>query len=110
MTRARLDGLLLLLLGSVVFVLMGTAWERSSPVSMLDFKELYYGARCLLHHADPYQESELLRVYQADLGDQRLAPESLRQVVTLYIDLPELRSFSPLHSQCCPGARRTFCG
>ena len=52
MTRARLDGLLLFLLGSVLFVLMGTAWDHSSPVSMVDFKGIYFGARCLLQHTD----------------------------------------------------------
>ena len=61
MTRARLDGYLLFLLGSVLFVWLGSSWERTSPASMVDFKELYYGARCLLQHSDPYRESELLQ-------------------------------------------------
>ena len=53
MTRARQDGLCLLLLGSVVFLLLGTVMERSSVISMVDFKAVYYGAKCLVQHRDP---------------------------------------------------------
>ena len=66
MTKARLDGLYLLLLGSVVFVLLGAVLERTAPAPMLDFRALYYPARCLLQHCDPYNETEVLRVYQAE--------------------------------------------
>ena len=38
MKKARMDGLYLLLLGSAVFLLLGTALESVSPVSMIDFK------------------------------------------------------------------------
>jgi hypothetical protein len=70
MTRARLDGLYLLLLGSAVFLLLGAALEYASPVSMADFKAVYYGARCLIQHVDPYRESEFLGVYKAEGGDR----------------------------------------
>jgi hypothetical protein len=88
MTKARLDGLLLFLLGCIVFVLAGSAWERASHASMADFKEYYYGARCLLQHSDPYQQAELFRVYQAERSDHESTPDSFLQVVTLYINLP----------------------
>ena len=55
MTKARLDALYLLLLGSAVFLLLGAALEYSSPVSMADFKAVYYGARCMIQHVDPYR-------------------------------------------------------
>src|ERR1019366_2794720 len=48
MTRARFDGLLLFLLGSVLFIWLGLEWERSSSVSMVDFKHVYYGTQCML--------------------------------------------------------------
>jgi hypothetical protein len=38
------------------------------PIGMADFKAVYYGARCLLQNADPYKETEFLRVYRADGG------------------------------------------
>jgi hypothetical protein len=48
MTNARLDGLYLLLLGSLTFILLGTAFENASPVSLIDFKGT------LLPRAMPY--------------------------------------------------------
>lgn len=39
-TKARLDGVYLLLLGSVVFLLLGVALESIVPDSMTDFKGL----------------------------------------------------------------------
>jgi hypothetical protein len=88
MTGARLGGLLWFLLGSAIFVLLGVAWERHSALSMVDFKSVYYGARCLLEGSDPYQEGELLRVYQAEGGDRPTDPAVHRLVVTLYVNLP----------------------
>jgi hypothetical protein len=65
MTKARLDGLYMLLLGSVVLILLGTVLGRISPNPMNDFKVDYYSARCLIQHCDPYNEGELLRIYRA---------------------------------------------
>ena len=41
MTRARLDGLLLLLIGSVIFVLLGSIWERTSSASCTSAPPVY---------------------------------------------------------------------
>src|ERR1035438_4621630 len=65
-TKKRLDGMILLLLGAALFLLHGSALEVASPFSMLDFKAVYYGARCLVQHGDPYKAIEVLRVYRAD--------------------------------------------
>ena len=88
MTRARLDGLLLFWFGSVLFVVLGVMGVRTSSVSMVDFKGIYYGARCLLQHFDPYRQSEFLRVYQAQGGDRPSDPAGLRQTVTTYVNVP----------------------
>jgi len=88
MTKARFDGLLLLVLGSTIFVLLGLVGEWISPCSMVDFKGVYYPARCLLQHSDPYAESELLRVYQEEGGDRPSDSAGLRRIVTLYVNLP----------------------
>jgi hypothetical protein len=42
MTRARLDGLYLLLLGSAVFLLLGVALGSVSHVATVDFRMSYY--------------------------------------------------------------------
>jgi hypothetical protein len=91
MTRARQDGLCLLLLGSVVFLLLGTVMERSSVISMVDFKAVYYGAKCLVQHRDPYEQGEILRVYQADGGGFPSDPINSRLVheaVLVFVNLP----------------------
>ena len=88
MTRARFDGFILLLAGSAIFVALGVAWERVSVVSMVDFKCVYYAARCVLEHSDPYNPDDSLRVYQSDHGDRASDPAPIRKVVTLYIYFP----------------------
>ena len=65
MTGARLHGFYLLLLGGLAFVLIGLLLESSSRAPMLDFAVVYNPSRCLLQHHDPYNEDEVLGVYQA---------------------------------------------
>jgi hypothetical protein len=81
----------MLLLGSAVFILLGAALEWGSSYQMIDFKAIYYGARCVLHHRDPYQESEFLSVYQAEGGSfpsNAAAARSVRQAIPMCINLP----------------------
>jgi hypothetical protein len=65
-TRARRDGLILLLLGSVIFVLLGVALENSAATPSSDFRALYYPARTLVHNSDPYSVPQVSSIYQAD--------------------------------------------
>jgi riboflavin transporter FmnP len=93
MTRARLDGMLLLLFGSVLFVLSGCVWERISPISMADFKPLYYASRCLLQHRDPYSQSQLQQLYFAEGEDTPGRKLLLRNIVTWSINTPATYAF-----------------
>jgi hypothetical protein len=88
MTNAWRTGLLLMLLGAGLFVLTGEAFERSTPVGLMDFKVLYHGARCFIHNCDPYNVSELQQFYKADGGEQPSDPPIIRYVVTEYVYLP----------------------
>jgi hypothetical protein len=88
MTRTRLDGLYFLLLGSVIFVLLGAVLENASDVSMQDFRVVYYPSRCLIQHCDPYNESEVLRVYRAEEVYRPSDTPNMLQFVTRYIYLP----------------------
>jgi len=94
MTRAKLDGLCLLLLGSVVFLLLGFVLERAAPARLVDFRMMYYPARCLIHNCDPYKESEVLRVYQTGGVDRSSDTVTVRQVVTRYVYLPTAFCFT----------------
>ncbi len=93
-TKARKGGLYLVLLGSAMFLVLGTALESISSVSMIDFKVVYFSTRCLLHHCDPYNEGQVLRVYKAEGG--RHPSESPRdlQVLTQFMYLPTVFSFT----------------
>jgi hypothetical protein len=82
MTRARRDGLYLVLLGSVVFLLLGVALERTTPAPLADFKALYYPSRCLIQHHDPYMESEVRRVYEAEGKNRSSETAKTHQIAT----------------------------
>ena len=94
MKKARMDGLYLLLLGSVVFLFLGTALESVTPVSMIDFKVVYYSTRCLLHHSDPYNERNVLRTYRDEGGERSSESAKDVQVVTQFMYLPTAFSFT----------------
>jgi hypothetical protein len=61
-----MDGVYLLLLGSVFFVLAGVGIERLNFFRMVDFKEFYFGSRLLIEHQDPYVRSNMLAIYQRE--------------------------------------------
>jgi hypothetical protein len=68
MTKARLDGLQMLILGSVFFVAIGVMMEFTNPLGMTDFQEIYYGSRSVAYHYDPYRPDQLEAFYGADTG------------------------------------------
>jgi hypothetical protein len=82
MTRARRDGLYLLLIGCAVFALLGVALEYTNPAGLSDFKALYYPARCLIQHHDPYMEGEVRRIYLAEGGNLPSDTAETRQIAT----------------------------
>lgn len=91
MSKARLDGLQLLLLGSVFFVLAGIAMGHFSPFGLGDLKQVYYGARSLMEHHDPYLPGELLALYRTEGGAIPSDPGTARSVgliVSLCTNLP----------------------
>jgi hypothetical protein len=87
MTKEKKDGLYLLVLGIAVFLLFGVAIQRAASDSGEDFKAVVYGARCLLHHCDPYNENDLFRYYQREF-DQPSADRLRSHTLTLYVNLP----------------------
>ena len=78
MLKERQDSLLLLSLGSVFFVLVGTAIAYFNALGMIDFKEFYFGAKCLVEHHDPYQQSQLWALYKSEEGE---VPSALGSVL-----------------------------
>ena len=94
MTRERLDGLYLLALGCLVFLGLGFALENAQPSALADFRALYYPARCLVEHGDPYNRSEVMRVYRAEGGDRFQDTETNRQIATQNVYPPTALPFT----------------
>lgn len=72
--NTRQDAFYLLLLGTLVFVLAGSAIEILNYSGMVDFREYYFGSRLLLEHHDPYKQSELSSIYQREGHNLPSAP------------------------------------
>lgn len=64
----------LLCVSSLFALAWGLATARSSRDTILDFKIVYYGSRCLVQHCDPYNQNELLKVYFREGGAPIQAP------------------------------------
>lgn len=94
MTKARFDGLALLLIGTAFFLLFGLATGLSSPHSMMDFKVVYYPSRCLILHCDPYKADDVLQLYQADEIKSELDTAKTHEIVTRFIYLPSAFCFT----------------
>jgi hypothetical protein len=83
--RAKRDGFYFLLLGSVIFVALGAALEHSSPFAAMDFKVVYSSARCLVHHCDPYNESELVQSYKQESDAQAAESPKVLSTISIYV-------------------------
>ena len=93
MTRARLDGLYLLLIGCAVFTLLGVAMEIAIPADLTDFSALYFPTRCLIQHHDPYMESGVRSIYLAEGGSRSSDSAKERQMATQNVYPPSAFSF-----------------
>ncbi|HWA93657.1 MAG TPA: glycosyltransferase family 87 protein [Terracidiphilus sp.] len=85
---ARRDGITLLSLGSVLFLLASLAMAMTPSAAFVDFKAVYFASRCLMQGVNPYDEHEFLRVYREEGGDRTEDDAKQRSVVTTYINLP----------------------
>lgn len=92
--RKRKDGLYLVLLGSLVFLLIGIALERASPAADADFRLMYYSARCLVEHQDPYQESVLRSMYMREAGISAAQIGPTHPVITKLVYQPTIFFFT----------------
>jgi hypothetical protein len=92
--KARRDGLTMLLIGALVFVLLGVAFENSVPSRSVDFRVMYYPARCMLEHQDPYDPAQVMRLYRVEGGDAAADSDKIRQVVSGYVYLPNAFTFT----------------
>ena len=66
MSMKKMNGLFALLIGIGIYLFWAVALEAPTSGEMIDFQDVYYGARCALQHHDPYNENEMSRVYSAE--------------------------------------------
>jgi hypothetical protein len=96
MTKARMDGLYLLLVGFAVFAVVGFGLAGIARSSLVDFRAVYYSARCLLEHHDPYSAGDMMRVYREEEIDHShpdpIGPNQI-QAVTVYVYFPTASIF-----------------
>ncbi len=57
-----------LLAGTMLCILYGAFLCSRPSEGLVDFKAVYYGAQCLLHHCDPYNPAEFINEFQAAGG------------------------------------------
>ncbi len=81
----------MILFSSALSVLWGSFLARSSSGGLADFKAVYYGARCLAEHTDPYKNSEFLRAYLEDgheIPADPMMADLFRRAVLVCVNLP----------------------
>ncbi len=88
MTKVRRNCLFFLLLCGVLSVLWGFSIGRKSSGGPTDFQAVYFGARCLLQHHNPYSVNEIAAVYAAAKDEVPSPTERQRKLVELYVNMP----------------------
>jgi len=83
MTRARSDGRIFLGLGILTLILLGLFFRYSAGDSMVDFQEVYSGARLLLQHQDPYDPALMTRMY-GQLGEASFVAQHRAMTFSVY--------------------------
>jgi len=96
LSKEKVDGLIFLSLGCLTFLLMGFSLEAAAPVSAVDFRVVYFSARCLLEHGDPYNEAQLAGAYRRDGGEAPKDTPALREMERQYIYFPTAFPFTTL--------------
>jgi len=87
-TKCRRDGLIMLLLGAIFYSVVGLAWSRVSRISSGDFKVVYYSSRSLLEGGDPYNQGDVLKIYEKEGRELGSEPALDREVKTRFFYPP----------------------
>ncbi|MEI9968543.1 MAG: glycosyltransferase 87 family protein [Terracidiphilus sp.] len=90
-TSAQRKALLCLFLSGAIFITWGSIIALTSYSGMGAFKAVFYGARCLMQHSDPYNPAVLQRAYEADGGRYSPDPAAaflFRRAMLVCVNLP----------------------
>src|ERR1700739_5011744 len=81
----------LILLSCGISMLSGILLDRGSPSGPANFRAIYYGARCVIGHSDPYDPGNFLRVYSSQSGQFPTVPQKEQlflRALTVCVNLP----------------------
>lgn len=91
MLKMRSMSVILIVLSSAFSIATGRWLDQSSGAGTSSYRAVYYGARCLLNHVDPYNPEEFSRIYKTENGalprDPARRPLFLRAVMVC-VNLP----------------------
>ena len=87
MTRTRWIGLILILLSSGISILWGSSMMKTANGGG-DFSAVYYGARCLLQHHNPYSVNESDGGCPAKGWECPADSIQVCHTMTLYVNMP----------------------
>ena len=82
--RRRLFSVLLCAAVSIVW----GCWIGHAGNAWLDFRGVYAGTRCLMHHHNPYNVEQLQREYASEDGQRPPDAPNYLQAVVLYVNMP----------------------
>jgi Glycosyltransferase family 87 len=82
MNRKRSDAVVFIALGGLTMVLLGLAGRHIVGEPLADLQGIYFPARCLLQHCDPYAPDQVLRVYRQAGADAIAWRVAVRQIAT----------------------------
>jgi hypothetical protein len=68
MMSARRSGLALMIMSSILSISWALYLQHTPHSGVVDFKTVYLGARCLVEHRDPYNESQVQQIFEAEGG------------------------------------------
>jgi hypothetical protein len=81
---------------------------QTAPNEMCDFKGVYYDARCLLQHTDPYKPGAPLHLYLEEGNTPLQSVRGLRQALSLDTNLPTTSIFVAPFAMLPWGAAQTL--
>ena len=87
MTKERRNALVWILLACGISIWWGYSVGKNAH-GWVDFKAVYYGTRCLLEHHNPYDVSQLDRVFLSESRESSSQALMDHVGVTLYVNVP----------------------
>jgi hypothetical protein len=87
MTKERRNALVWILLACGISIWWGYSVGQNAH-GWVDFKAVYYGTRCLLEHHNPYDVSQLDRVFLSESRESSSQALMDHVGVTLYVNVP----------------------